>query len=512
MAWAKKKLGRRGRVFVMIGDGELQEGQNYEALQATAQQRVGNLVVVVDHNKVQTDKLVSEIVDLGDLETKFRAFGWEVARADGHDLAALERVFDDFRRHEDRPKILIADTIKGKGVSFMEHPSALQAGGGLYQWHAGAPPDEAFERAHAELVERIGQAFGSAGLGALRLEDPPPPDAGPSETLLGEQDQHTEVARKVSGEFVAQAYGAALVEIAPERPEVVVLDADLSADCRVRPFEKSFPDRFIENGIAEQDMVSMAGGLARMGLLPFVNSFASFLTARANEQIYNNASELSKIVYACHYGGLIPAGPGKSHQSLRDIALLGTLPNLAVVQPCNAVETRDVVGWAVRDARENVAIRLAIGPSPRIIELPPEHTLRFGIGAEIAPGTDAALLAYGPVMLHEALLAHERLVRRGVSLRVLNVPWLNRTDGDWLAQALTGVPALFVLEDHGPVGALSDHVLPLLLDRRALPGNRLVRFAVEGYPACGTPAEALRHHRLDGASLARRIEEALGAA
>jgi transketolase len=491
--------------------GELQEGQNYEAFQAAAQQRIGNLVVIVDHNKVQTDKLISEIVDLGDLEAKLRAFGWVVERADGHDFGALERVFGAFRKITDRPKILIADTIKGRGVSFMEHPHALGAGKGLYQWHAGAPPDEAFERAHTELVERLTRGFAAVGLSLPKLEAPPPPDAGPSETLLGEQDQHTEVARKVTSEFVAQAYGAALVEIAAERPEIVVLDGDLAADCRVRPFEQTYPDRFIENGIAEQDMVSMAGGLARMGLLPVVNSFASFLTARANEQIYNNATELTKVIYACHYGGLIPAGPGKSHQSLRDIALLATLPNMVIVQPSNGVETREVVGWAVRDATDNVAIRLAIGPSPRLIEFPAGHRLRFGQGAELAPGSDAALVAYGPVMLHEALLAHEHLSRRGVSLRVLSMPWLNRSDGAWLAQAVTGLRALFVLEDHGPAGALADHVLPVLLERRALPGGKLVRFAVEGYPACGTPAEALRHHRLDGASLARRIEDVLGA-
>ena len=110
----------------------------------------------------------------------------------------------------------------------------------------------------------------------------------------------------------------------------MVLDGDLAADCRVRTFEERIPDRFIENGIAEQDMVSMAGGLARTGLLPVVNSFASFLASRANEQIYNNATERSKVIYVCHFGGLIPAGPGKSHQSVRDISLFGALPDCTI--------------------------------------------------------------------------------------------------------------------------------------------------------------------------------------
>ena len=105
-------------------------------------------------------------------------------------------------------------------------------------------------------------------------------------------------------------------------------------------------------------MVSMAAGLARQGLLPVVNSFASFLASRANEQIYNQASERTKVVYALHYAGLIPAGPGKSHQSVRDISLLGALPNVTIVQPTNAEETRALLRWAVEDADESVAVRL----------------------------------------------------------------------------------------------------------------------------------------------------------
>ena len=171
-------------------------------------------------------------------------------------------------------------------------------------------------------------------------------------------------ASRVEREYVVEAYGEALVELAARNPALVVLDADLASDCRVRGFELAYPERFLECGIAEQDMVSVAGGLARHGLLPVVNSFASFLASRANEQIYNNASEGSKVIYACHYAGLIPAGPGMSHQSLRDVSLLAALPSMTIVQPGNAEETRAVLHWAVEEAEGNVAIRLAIGPSP----------------------------------------------------------------------------------------------------------------------------------------------------
>ena len=246
-------------------------------------------------------------------------------------------------------------------------------------------------------------------------------------------------------------------------------------------------------------MVSTAAGMARHGLLPVVNSFASFLASRANEQIYNQASEGSKVVYALHYAGLIPAGPGKSHQSIRDISLLGALPNVAIVQPASWDETRWLVRWAVEDADESVALRLVIGPSPRRIERPADG-LAIGRGRVVRDGGDAVLIAYGPVMLHEALLAAEGLAERGeLSVRVIAMPWLNRFDTDWVVAEVSPFEHVFVLEDHAPVGGLGDGL------RAALPGHAVKVFGVEGWPACGTPDEALRFHGLDGASLAARI-------
>ncbi|MDH7487329.1 MAG: transketolase C-terminal domain-containing protein [Anaerolineae bacterium] len=490
MAFAKRLRGHGGRIFVMTGDGELQEGQIYEALQSAVHQRITNLHVIVDHNKVQSDKPVKEIIDLGDLEARFRAFGWHVARCNGHDFRQLDRVLAEFREVTDKPKILIADTIKGRGVSFMEHPAALQAGGGLYRWHAGAPDDESFTRAYAEITSRINETLRRLGLSSLRLEEVPPEETGPS---------------GVSREYVADAFGEALVELGAEREELVVLDADLAADCRLRAFEEKFPERFIENGIAEQDMVTMAGGLALQGLLPVVNTFAAFLAARANEQIYTNACERTKIIYVCHYAGLIPAGPGQSHQSLRDISLFAALPHLEILQPCNAVETRQALRYCVNGTGNSTMLRLVIGPSPRRIELPEDYQLTPGRGVVLAEGCDALLFAYGPVMLHEALLAHELLAQRDFGLRVVNMPWLNRVDGHWLAEVVAPFQVLYVLEDHAPVGGLGDHLLNVLVDNGLMEGRRFRKFAVEGYAACGTPPQVLRYHGLDGASLAERM-------
>ena len=505
IAWAKWSLGLGGRVVVMTGDGELQEGQNWEALQAAAHEGLGTLWVVVDRNELQSDKLTEEIVSLGDLEEKLRAFGWDVRTCDGHDHAELRRAFASFGDVDERPNALIARTIKGKGVSFMERSAALAEGGGYYRWHAGAPSDEDFERARDELVASIGAGLEELDLDPLELAAVREPHDDDSYSLEGEPESGAGAPlQKTTSEYVVEAYGDALVELAEANDRLVVLDADLASDCRVRGFELAFPDRFVECGIAEQDMVSTAAGLARHGFLPVVNSFASFLASRANEQIYNQASEESKVVYALHYAGLIPAGPGKSHQSLRDVSLLGALPNMTIVQPGNSEETRSLLRWAVEEAEGNVAMRLAIGPSPRDIELPAGYEPTVGSGAVLREGEDAVLLAYGPVLLHEALLAADRLAGDGVELRVVNMPWLNRADPDWVAVEITPYQHVLVLEDHAPVGALGDAL------RRVLGVREVTVYGVEGWPACGTPEEVLRFHQLDGASLAGRIAAQLG--
>ena len=269
-----------------------------------------------------------------------------------------------------------------------------------------------------------------------------------------------------------------------------MLDADLASDCRVRAFELAEPERFVENGIAEQDMVSMAAGMARHGLLPVVNSFASFL-ARANEQIYNQVSERTKVVYAMHYAGLVPAGPGKSHQSLRDASLLAAIPGITVVHPCNATETRALVEWAVLEAPESVAIRLAIGPSPRKIELPEDYRPVPGVGVTLRQGGDATLVVRARDAPRDA--DGGRAARgAGIDVEVVAMPWLDRVDPAWLAETFGDAREVLVVEDHAPVGALGDTL------RRALRSFRTPALHVVGVEDGRRAARRPRHSAITG--------------
>ena len=275
----------------MTGDGELQEGRTgrrSRLRRTSGSGRCGWSSIATSSSRTSQPRRSSPWA----ISRQSSGLGWDVRTCDGHDHAALREAFAALREIEDRPNALIAQTVKGKGVSFMERSAALAEGGGYYMWHAGAPDDDDFERARDELVERIGDRLEELGLGSLELASVARAQKHVSYSLEGEPESGAGAPlHKVTEEYVVEAYGEALVELGASNDRIVVLDADLASDCRVRGFELAFPDRFVECGIAEQDMVSTAAGLARHGFLPVVNSFASFLASRANEQIYNQASE-----------------------------------------------------------------------------------------------------------------------------------------------------------------------------------------------------------------------------
>ena len=164
-----------------------------------------------------------------------------------------------------------------------------------------------------------------------------------------------------------------------------------------------------------------------------------------------------------------------------------------------------ILKYCVYQAKENCVIRLLIGPSPKIIALPPRYELREGRGIALTEGDDEILFAYGPVMLNEALRASEVLSGNGFQLKVVNMPWLNRIDRQWLQDIAGPCPAVYVLDDHSIVGGLGDFMLNALHQGGLLRGRMFAKFGIDGFPAWGTPDEVLHHHGLDGDSIASEI-------
>src|SRR5687768_5783999 len=417
MALANRAAGVERRIFVLTGDGELQEGQFWESLGSAANRGLGEIVAIIDHNKIQSDTWVESVSGLGDLEAKFRAFGWHVSRVDGHDVTALEKTFRALDAITDRPKVIIADTVKGKGVSFMEGP-ALKSGD-LYAYHSGAPNEQSYTAGLAELMTAANAIFAELGLGVVRTET---------------RTRNPRREPRQTDNLVA-AYERALVKQGERHERLLALDADLIKDCGLISFSKKFPERFIECGIAEQDMVSMAAGMARRGALPVVHSFACFLAARPNEQIYNQCSESSKVIYVGSLAGLLPGGPGHSHQSVRDIGALGSVPHLVLAEPSSEAEVDALFDAMVNSIDESSYLRLVSVKWPMPFAYSASRSPRVGEGWVVREGADVVVFGYGPWLLANAYEAAQQIEEQtGATVRLVNLPWLNRIDSAWLRE------------------------------------------------------------------------------
>jgi len=494
MAIANRLNNDMGRIFVLTGDGELQEGQFWESLQGAASQKLGNIIVIVDHNKIQSDTWVEKTSSLGNIAKKIETFGWSVLEIDGHNFFTIAEALGTCLVDKDKPKMIIANTIKGKGVSFMEEV----AKDGLYKFHSGAPSDDDYYCALEELTQKTNILLEMVGMKPLELESvdkPAPKTSSPHRA-----------------ENLIKAYGNELARIGGQREDVVVLDADLVKDCGLLEFKKEFPNRFVECGIAEQDMVSIAGGLALRGKLPIVNSFGCFLSTRPNEQIYNNASEKTKIIYAGHLAGLLPASPGHSHQSVRDISALGSIPGLTMIQPCDEIETRLALNWAIYENPKSTYIRLVTIPVELNFTLPVGYTLTKGQGVKVQGNAkdkkSVAIVAYGPVMLREAVKAAQ-----DVQADVFNFPWLNRINPRWIREILGQYDLVVVIDDHYKLLGLGNIIATVFGIGPVSYNNsspKMLLLGLEEIPACGQNDEVLKYHKLDAESITTKIREVQG--
>jgi transketolase len=358
----------------------------------------------------------------------------------------------------------------------------------LYAFHSGAPGQEAYERAFAEVVDRLAARIGRE-VELAQVESPRRLPAARPQKLVS-------------------AWSDALVAQAEREPRVVALDGDLRLDTGLVAFQNRFPDRFFECGIAEQDMVSQAGTMALAGLVPVVHSFACFMTTRANEQIFNNATEGTKVIYHGSLAGVVPGGPGHSHQSVRDIALMGSVPGMAAIEPYCEQEVEFALDWAVRQARGPVYVRLVTPPWELGFEPPSAAELVPGRGTVLRDGEDGAFVCTGPVLVSQARQACDALAREGVVFGLVALPWLRGVDGAWLARAIPDGPIVCV-DNHVAAGGQGAAVLEALARAAPDAAGRVVQIAIDGVPVCGSNDEVLAHHGLDARGLAARALEAV---
>jgi transketolase len=492
---ADRAQDRKGHVYVLTGDGELQEGQFWESLQPTANRGLHEITMIVDRNKVQSDTWVDKVSELGNLDAKIRAFGWAVTRCDGHDLRSFAEALAGFE-DEPRPKAIIADTRKGGGVSFMEPEDTLpRTETALYGYHSGAPSAEEYERGVEEISARLNARLERLGEPPIELVEADPPE-------------HRSAPKERQMLVKGGAYERAIVAQAEKEPRLVVLDADLRLDCGLVTFRERYPDRFYECGIAEQDMVSQAGAMALAGLLPVVHSFACFLSTRPNEQIYNNATEGTKIIYAGSLAGLVPGGPGHSHQSVRDISALGAVPGMSLIEPYTEAELEAALDWAVHRAAGSVYLRLVSVPWALGFEPPHVDEVVPGRGTVLRPAGDVLFVAAGPVMVAAGWHAADLLAQDGVEAGLVALPWLRDVDGAWLAEQANGAH-IVTLDNHYVVGGQGDAVLAALAADAPEAASRVLKIGVTEVPQSGGNDETLRRHGLDADGIRRQVQSGL---
>lgn len=487
MVFANRIDNIAAKVYVILGDGEWAEGQNWEALQNASAYQLKKLVVIIDRNRFQTDSPVQEIMDMGRIEDKLKVFGWQVVTIAGHDFSKLIEAFQSISNKIDKPTAVVLNTVKAKGVSFMEGKVEDWNEEKPYVWHGKCPAREEFNKAIEEIYLRINDNSKE-----LRLEDVTRIQEPECLKLEGGEDKP---ATRVTVGFAVK-----LVELADEFENIVVLDADLERDCLLDEFHRRYPERFFQIGIAEQDMVSTAGGLALSGKIPVVNSYTSFLTSRSNEHIFNNSSEKTQVIYIGHFAGLLPAKPGKSHLGLRDIGCLKSIPNMLMIEPVNASEAGLAFEYLVRNHKGPGYLRVRNIHAPKEFKLPQRYKLKLGEGIVIRQGKDLCFTVSCPILTLNVLEAAEKMSKKGILAKVVHLPWLNNISVNYLKAITEDCKVLITVENHMISGGVGDEIASIVSEYCANVKHK--KNGVNDFGQSGDIDEVLKYYRLDSESIA----------
>jgi len=524
MALAARLDGKDHRIFCLMGDGEQQEGQVWEAAMEAAHYRLNNLVAIVDCNRLQIDGWVKDVMQVEPLADKYESFGWKVLRVDGHDVGALVSAFETARQSPDKPVVILADTVKGKGVSFMEN----QGG-----WHGKAPNREELSAALRDLglgdcipVQRLlNKAADFQAVAERRLESRMPRFSRNYWWNAGDNMRVAmEPTRKGLGQSLAANGG-------DER--VVCLGLDISGSITISDFHSGKPERetrWLSMGIAEQSATSAAAGLAREGKLPVVGSYATFSTSRNLDQIRVSVCypNLNVLIVGAHAG--VSVGPdGATHQALEDLFAMMGLPNMSVVAPCDVVEARKATTHLllrhagpkyIRFAREATPVvttettPFVFGKANRIVLRHEQVNFLDAFETRLDEecsdeGEDLTIIACGPEVPEAMRAAWILRQEYGYVTRILNMHTLKPIDRHAIIRAGKETGAIVTAEEH-QVGALSGAVSSVLTASPQLYGQPVMTAAIgiqDRFGDSGAPWELVKGLEVSAEHIATKAAE-----
>lgn len=488
LAETYRRQGSDQKVYVLLGDGEINEGQVWEAAMLAGSLKLPNLIGIVDRNKIQQSNYSDAIVDSEPLDEKFRSFGWQTVRINGHDFEQIANAFEQARQSE-QPFMIVADTEKGYGVSFLS---------GHLGKHGKALTADEQEKAFAELTVAEDLDVESLICSKQQL----PAVAAPAAVKL---DASLPADFDKSKQYAARsAYGDALKAMGGQSERVWVLDGDVSNSTFSERFAKAYPERHIECGIAEQNMVSVAVGVAAAGKVAVTNSFARFFE-RAFDQIEMGAYSQANFKVVGSHIGISIGEDGASQMAMADCGFMRALPGAVVLCPADYVSAYKLTGKILE--HEGFCYMRTFRGNANVLYAPDE-SFDFG-DYKLLRSSDkdqAVLLATGYVV-HEALKAAEQLAADGIQLRVIDAYSLNPFPSDKLAAECQqlGVKQVFTLEDHYAVGGLGDAVLDALNGS----GVKVNKIAVTAYPESGSPEALMAKYGIDAAAVVQRVKAVL---
>jgi transketolase len=486
VALAGKKLDRlRYRIWCLCGDSEMAEGSMWEAFEHAAFMGLDNLTAIIDVNRLGQRGETMHGWDLDSYANRARAFGWKAIEIDGHDLAEIDRAYEEATATTDQPTVIVARTIKGKGVPEVENKPG---------WHGKALDDPE----HA--IEELG------GIRNITVDvAKPDTDAQPhvfetSPLELPAYEVGDEVATR-------KAYGDALAAVGKADGLVVALDGEVSNSTFAEIFAAAEPERYFEMYIAEQQMTAAAVGIQVRDWKPFASTFAAFWT-RAYDFIRMAAISRANIRLCGSHAGVSIGEDGPSQMALEDLAAFRAVHRSTVLYPSDGNSTAKLVA-EMADLEGIVFLRTTRAATPVLYG--PDEDFPVGGSKVVRDGDDVTIVGAG-ITLHEALKAADALAEEGVSARVIDLYSVKPVDAEALRAAAEATGAIVTVEDHWPEGGLGEAVLSVFAEDDERP--RIVLLAVKDMPGSGKPDELIAAAGIDAehiAAAARNLVSATAA-
>ncbi len=482
-ALAKKLNNDTQLVYSLHGDGELQEGQIWEAAMYAAAKKVDNYIATIDYNGQQIDGPTEEVLSLGDLKAKFLAFGWEVLEIkEGNQLQAIIEgmALAKSKTGNGKPVVVLMHTVMGNGVDFMMHTHA---------WHGKAPNDEQLAKALEQNPETLGD-YGIATPNAKHAHTNWEIKSNQKFTLQIPADGI--VSLNTGSKDTRSGFGAGLTELGQKNEKVVALCADLIGSLKMEDFQKNHPERFYQVGIAEANMMGIAAGLTIGGKIPFTGTFANFSTGRVYDQIRQSIAYSGKNVKICaSHAGLTLGEDGATHQILEDIGLMKMLPGMVVINPCDYNQTKAAT-IAIADYEGPVYLRFG---RPSVANFTPANqTFEIGKALHLIEGTDVTILATGH-LVWEALLAAESLKKQGIHAEVINIHTIKPLDEQAILTSVAKTKCVVTAEEHNVFGGLGESVARLLSQNTPTPQEFVG--VKDSFGESGTPAQLMGKYGLN---------------